>query len=192
MGDASEEEKQDGERSEDAQASKAESAKQEKAVEKPSVASRGIPSSESLYLPAHYSGELRAFQDKEERPMKFMWKLEEVMNFVFPKRYQSKYHEVALAFMQEMAAKLEMSGKDIGAFIASRGISKATFYNRVLPRLKRVGMVKVERETLVALDGKRKFRPMKISLSMTFGNYLTKIGESWQAIVDDARSAKKQ
>ncbi|MDO8340150.1 MAG: hypothetical protein Q7T16_05850 [Candidatus Burarchaeum sp.] len=160
--------------------------------EKPSVASRGIPSSESLYLPSHYSGELRAFQDKEERPMKFMWRLEEVMNFVFPKRYQAKYHEVALAFMQEMTSKLEMGGKEIGAFIASHGISKATFYNRVLPRLKRVGMLKVERETIVALEGKRKFRPMKISLSGTFGNYLVKIGESWQAIVDDARSRKKE
>ncbi len=159
--------------------------------EKPSVASRGIPSGDSLYLPSHYSGELRAFQDKEERPMKFMWKLEEVMNFVFPKRYQAKYHEVALAFMQEMEQKLEMGGKEVGAFIAANNISKATFYNRVLPRLKRVGMLKVERETLVALDGKRKFRPMKISLSKTFGNYLTKIGESWQALVDDARSRKK-
>src|SRR3989338_870958 len=178
MGDANEEEKQ-------AQAVP------ESKKEKPSVASRGIPSSESLYLPSHYSGELRAFQDKEERPMKFMWRLEEVMNFVFPKRYQSKYNEVALAFMQEMEQKLEMGGKEIGAFIASHGISKATFYNRVLPRLKRVGMLKVERETLVALDGKRKFRPMKISLSGTFGNYLVKIGESWQAIVDDARSRKK-
>jgi len=160
--------------------------------EKPSVASRGIPSSESLYLPSHYSGELRAFQDKEERPMKFMWRLEEVMNFVFPKKYQAKYYEVALAFMQEMEQKLEMGGKEIGAFIAAHGISKATFYNRVLPRLKRVGLLKVERETIVALEGKRKFRPMKISLSKTFGNYLVKIGESWQAIVDDARSRKKE
>ncbi|MFA6035732.1 MAG: hypothetical protein WC759_02125 [Candidatus Micrarchaeia archaeon] len=159
--------------------------------EKPSVASRGIPSGDSLYLPSHYSGELRAFQDKEERPMKFMWKLEEVMNFVFPKRYQAKYHEVALAFMSEMEQKLEMGGKEVGAFIAAHGISKATFYNRVLPRLKRVGMLKVERETIVALDGKRKFRPMKISLSKTFGNYLAKIGESWQALVDDARSRKQ-
>ena len=147
MGDANEEEKQ-------AQAVP------ESKKEKPSVASRGIPSSESLYLPSHYSGELRAFQDKEERPMKFMWRLEEVMNFVFPKRYQSKYHEVALAFMQEMEQKLEMGGKEIGAFIASHGISKATFYNRVLPRLKRVGMLKVQRETLVGL-GLNKMRRTK-------------------------------
>jgi hypothetical protein len=163
-----------------------------KKKEKPSVASRGIPSGDSLYLPSHYSSELRPFQDaKSEAPMKNMWKLEEVLNFVFPKRYQAKYYEVSLAFMKEMEQKLEMGGKDVGTFIVGHGISKATFYNRVLPRLKRVGMLKIERDTIVALDGKRKFRPMKISLSKTFGNYLTKIGESWQALVDDARSTRK-
>jgi hypothetical protein len=162
-----------------------------KVKEKPSVASRGIPSTEALYLPSHYSGELRAFQDKDEHALRFNWKLDEVMNFVFPKRYQAKYHEVALAFMSELNEKLEMTGKEVGAFISSHGISKATFYNRVLPRLKRVGMVKVERETIVARESKRKYRPMKLSLSKTFGNYLVKIGDSWTAIVDDARSRKK-
>ena len=72
------------------------------------------------------------------------------------------------------------------------GISKATFYNRVLPRLKRVGLVKVERETIIAMESKRKFRPMRISLSKTFGNYFMKIGDSWLAIVDDARTRKKE
>ena len=52
-------------------------------------------------------------------------------------------------------------------------------------------MLKVERQTLIALESKRKFRPMTISLSKTFGNYLTKIGDSWLVIVDDARSRKE-
>ena len=73
-------------------------------------------------------------------------------------------------------------------FLKANNISKATFYNRVLLRLKRVGMVKVERETLVNVEKKRKYRPMKISLSKTFGNYLMKIGDSWLAIVDEART----
>ena len=166
-------------------------AKKEK-HEKPSVASRGIPASESLYLPSHYSGELRAFQDKEEHALRFAWKLDEVINFVFPKKYQARYHEVALAFMNEITEKLELTGKEVGAFISSRGISKAAFYNRVLPRLKRVGLVKVERETIVAKESMRKYRPMRIALSKTFGNYLMKIGDSWLAIVDDARSRMKK
>ena len=159
--------------------------------EKPRVASRGIPSSESLYLPAHYSKELRSFQDSSEVPTRNLWSLEEIVNFVFPKKYQEKYHECAAAFLEMLTEKVFLSGAETNAFVLENGFSKATFYNRVLPRLKRVGLVKVERETLVAVESKRKYRPMRITLSKTFGNYLLKIGDSWLAVVDDAKSRKK-
>lgn len=158
--------------------------------EKHSIASRGIPSKDSLYLPPHNSPELRAFQDSNESLTRNTWSLEEVVNFVFPKRYQLKYNEIALSFIKLALEKTTLTGEDIGGFVSAHGISKATFYNRVLPRLKRIGILKVERQTLIALESKRKFRPMTISLSKTFGNYLTKIGDSWLAIVDDARSKK--
>lgn len=164
----------------------------EEKEEKHAIASRGIPSKDSLYLPPHNSPELRSFQDGNESLTRNIWSLEEVANFVFPKRYQQKYSEIALAFLKLCIDKTTLSGDEIGHFVSQNGISKATFYNRVLPRLKRVGMLKVERQTLIALESKRKFRPMTISLSKTFGNYLTKIGDSWLAIVDDARSKKKQ
>ena len=162
-----------------------------KAAEKPSVPSRGIPSSESMYLPPHYSKELRKFQDDSENPTRNYWALEEVVNFVFPKSYQDRYHSAAVLFMKQIAEKIEMNGDDIGAFVRANGISKATFYNRVLPRLKRVGMIKVYRETIVAAESKRKFRPMRVAISKTFGNYLAKIGDSWLAIVDDVRTRQK-
>lgn len=155
------------------------------------IASRGVPSSESVYLPAHYSEELRSFQDKDENPTRNLWKIEEVLNFVFSKKYQSKYYETALSFMRLLENKTMLGGGEIANFVSSSGVSKATFYNRVLPRLKRVGMIKVERETIVAVENKRKYRPMKISMSKTFGNYFMKIGDSWLAIVDDARTRKK-
>lgn len=155
---------------------------------KKSIASRGIPSSECLYLPSHYGGEIRSFQDDGENPTRNLWSLEEIANFVFPKKYQEKYHETALLFLRALIAKKKLSGSEINEFVRGNNVSKATFYNRVLPRLKRVGVIKVERETIVALESKRKFRPMTISLSKTFGNYLMKIGDSWLAIVDDARS----
>jgi hypothetical protein len=158
---------------------------------KKGIASRGVPSSESLYLPPHYSEELRNFQDKEENPTRNTWKLEELLNFVFSKKYQAKYYETALAFMKLFDSKNVMEGSDLATFISTNSISKATFYNRVLPRLKRIGMIKVERDTVVAVESKRKFRPMRITLSKTFGNYLMKIGDSWLAIIDDARSRKK-
>lgn len=158
---------------------------------KPSVASRGVPSSETLYLPRHDSGELRPFEDPDGSLKRYPWSLEEVLNFVFPKKYQKVYYDTALAFMSLLCKKLSISGQETAAFVSESGVSKATFYNRVLPRLKRVGMVKVERETLVAVESKRKYRPMVISLSKTFGNYLVKIGDSWLAAVDDARSRNR-
>ncbi|MCX8175227.1 MAG: hypothetical protein N3E51_03415 [Candidatus Micrarchaeota archaeon] len=156
------------------------------------IASRGIPSKDSLYLPPYNSPELRSFQDSNENPTRNVWSLEEVINFVFPKKYQQRYNEVALSFMRLVIEQGTLSGEQIGRFVSESGASKATFYNRVLPRLKRVGMLKVERQTVVALESRRKFRPMTISLSKSFGNYLTKIGDSWLAIVDDARSRRRQ
>ena len=171
--------------------SHSEAGKENKDKEKPSIASRGIPSAESLYFPPHGSEELRSFQDKDENPTRNLWNIEEVINFVFPKKYQKKYHEAAVSFLRLLAEKIQLSGSEISDFISSGGISKATFYNRVLPRLRRVGMIKIERDTIVAVESKRKFRPMRISLSKTFGNYMMKIGDSWLAVVDDSRSRKK-
>ncbi|MFH1394243.1 MAG: hypothetical protein ABIH29_05185 [Candidatus Micrarchaeota archaeon] len=155
------------------------------------IASRGVPSSESIYLPPHNSDELRTFQDKNENLTRNTWRLEEVVNFIFSKKYQPKYFETAFSFMKLLTAKVQLSGDETSAFVRENGISKATFYNRVLPRLRRVGMIKVERETLVPVESKRKFRPMRISLSKTFGNYFMKIGDSWLAIVDDSRTSSK-
>lgn len=153
------------------------------------IASRGIPSSESLYFPPY--SDVRKFQDESESPTKNLWNLDEVLNFVFPKKYQERYHQIATDFMTLLTARANLEGRDLAAFISEKNISKATFYNRVLPRLRRVGMIKIERETVVALESKRKFRPMRISLSKTFGNYLMKISDSWLAIVDDARSRRE-
>jgi len=153
-----------------------------------SIASRGVPSSESIYLPRHDSPELRSFQDRNENITRNLWNVEELTNFIFSKKYQPKYYEIASGFLSMLGDKTEVTGEGIAAFVKGNGISKATFYNRVLPRLKRIGMIKVERDTVVAIESKRKFRPMRISLSKTFGNYFMKIGDSWLAVVDDARS----
>ncbi|MBN2478504.1 hypothetical protein JXB01_04410 [Candidatus Micrarchaeota archaeon] len=155
------------------------------------IKSRGIPSKHSLYFPPHNSEELRSFQDKEENITRNLWDVEEVVNFVFSKKYQPTYYDISIKFMKELCGKIYMEGPDIAKFIGENSVSKATFYNRVLPRLKRAGMVKVERKTVVAVESKRKYRPMIVSLSKTFGNYLLKIGDSWLAVVDDARTRKK-
>src|SRR4030095_945316 len=160
--------------------------------QKKQIASRGGPSDESIYLPRYDSDELRSFQDKGENITRNTWNVDELTNFIFSKRYQPKYYEIALGFLKLLTEKTELSGEDISAFVRNNNLSKATFYNRVLPRLKRVGMLKVERDTIVAIESKRKFRPMRISLSKTFGNYFMKIGDSWLAVVDDARSRSEK
>jgi hypothetical protein len=157
-------------------------------IDKKQIASRGVPSSESIYLPRHDSDELRSFQDKNENLTRNIWNVEELTNFIFSKQYQPKYYEIALGFLVLLYDRTQITGEETAEYVRSRNLSKATFYNRVLPRLKRVGMVKVERDTIVAIESKRKFRPMRISLSKTFGNYFMKIGDSWLALVDDARS----
>lgn len=160
--------------------------------EKKIIASRGVPSNETLYLPAYNSAEIRNFQDKEENITRNLWNIEELTNFVFSKKYQPKYYEIALNFLRFLSEKLTISSEDTSAYVKNNNISKATFYNRVLPRLRKIGIIKIERETIVAQESKRKFRPMIISMSKTFGNYLMKIGDSWLAIIDDARSKKQQ
>lgn len=158
-----------------------------------SIQSRGVPSSEAIYLPRHDSDELRSFQDKNESITRNLWNSEEIANFIFSKKYQPTYYKIAVGFLKLLCEKTTLNGEEIASFVKGNALSKATFYNRVLPRLKRVGMIKVERDTIVAVESKRKFRPMHISLSKTFGNYFMKIGDSWLAIVDDARSrAEKQ
>jgi len=165
---------------------------EESVPEKKSVASRGVPSKESMYLPPHDSPLIRSFQDKDENPTRNTWDLGEVSTFIFPKQYQEKYHSIASAFLALLMKETKVEGAQISQFIKDNSISKATFYNRVLPRLRRVGMVKIQRHTIVAKESKRKYRPMSVHLSKTFGNYISKIGDSWLAIVDEARSKSDQ
>jgi hypothetical protein len=159
---------------------------------KKSIPTRGIPSNESIYLPAHNSPEIRRFQDDSENGTRNVWQLAELVNFIFPSKYQKVYNSIALKFISKVIEKLELNSEDISGFVKENGISKATFYNRILPRLRRVGMIKLEREIESDLKATRKRRRMRISLSRTFGNYFSKIGESWLALVDDARSASEQ
>jgi len=159
---------------------------------KKSIPTRGIPSKESIYLPAHNSPEVRRFQDDNENGTRNVWQLAELINFVFPSKYQRVYNEIALKFMSKVVNKLTLDSEDITGFVKESGISKATFYNRILPRLRRVGMIKLEREIESDLKATKKRRKMRISLSKTFGNYFSKIGESWLALVDEARSSTEQ
>ncbi|MEM4295323.1 MAG: hypothetical protein QXI89_00295 [Candidatus Anstonellales archaeon] len=154
------------------------------------IKSRGIPSKEAFWLPAFYSNDIRQFQDENENLTRSIWKLDEILNFIFPRKYQETYYNVALAFMNYLFSFYgHVESKQIAEFVKNNKISKATFYNRVLPRLKRLGLIRIRRET--ELGANKKYRRMRIEISKTFGNYLLKIANSWLAHVDDIKEQRQ-
>ncbi len=105
------------------------------------IASRGIPSKEALWLPPY--NKVKKFQDENERLTRNLFTLEEVIAFVFPPPYQKKYYEIALNFIKGLIKnKGSFSSDEIVNFIKSKSVSKATFYNRVFPRMRRAGLIK--------------------------------------------------
>lgn len=152
------------------------------------IASRGIPSKEALWLPPY--NKVKKFQDENERRTRNLFTLEEVIAFIFPPPYQKRYYEIGLMFIKKLIDnKGFISSDEIASFVNSNNISKATFYNRVLPRMRRAGLIKIEREITQNLDATKKRRKLKVRISRTFGNYLLKIADSWLAIVDEINAS---
>jgi hypothetical protein len=86
------------------------------------ISSRGVPSSESVYLPRYDSQELRTFQDKDENPTRNLWNLEEVTNFIFSKKYQPRYYEIALGFLGLLGEKTKLGGDEIAEYVKTNGV----------------------------------------------------------------------
>ncbi len=74
-------------------------------------ASYGIPSDESLWLPPHYGVELKHKGGLEKA---VYWDLGEVVDFVFPRRYQPVYHKVASDFLAIILERDWVTKKEIG------------------------------------------------------------------------------
>jgi len=70
----------------------------------------------------------------------------EVVDFVFPRRYQPAYHRVASDFLALVLERDWVTKKEIGDFLLKTGYSKSTLENKVIPKLVRFGLVKRERE----------------------------------------------
>ena len=104
------------------------------------LSSRGIPAQESLWLDG---------LENREKTWKYNTgedvKIYQIIQLVFPKKYQPTLYSISLEFMERLFEKQTMYGIDIQQMLDEKSISKATFYNRVLPRLKMVGMIKTEK-----------------------------------------------
>ena len=77
--------------------------------------------------------------------------------------------------------------KEIGQFLKDTHHSKSTLENKVIPKLVRFGLLKREREIGT---GKISTRALILSESLTFTNYLDRIGFAWNMLVSTARKKK--
>jgi hypothetical protein len=141
--------------------------------------SRGIPSKYSLYMPAS-SG--REICEKGGIGKAQNWDLDAVIDFVFPRKYQPRYNEMAVKFLRALLEVPSMSRKDVLGFVNSNNYSKATLDNRIIPKLVRMGLV--ERKRITASDGTVE---TPISASSGFTEYLEKIAFEWQLLLGKSK-----
>ncbi|MFH0861349.1 MAG: hypothetical protein V1921_09125 [Candidatus Altiarchaeota archaeon] len=146
--------------------------------------SHGVPAAETLWLPPHYSKEVR---DKGGLEKAVIWSVEDVVDFIFPKKYQPKYFEVATKFLKIVLERDWVTKKDISRFLKENGYSRSTLENKIIPKLVRFGLIKREREITAGMG---KGRSLILSDSMTFTNYLERIAFGWNMLVSTARQKK--
>ena len=110
---------------------------------------RGIPVSESLWIPKHYGSEIR---EKGGLDRSVIWEVGDVVDFIFPEKYQPTYFRVATDFLTLLLEKDILTKKEISQFLKETGYSRSTLENRIIPKLVRFGLIKRERE----LEGRLK------------------------------------
>ena len=147
-------------------------------------ASAGIPTSESLWLPPHYGVEVK---HKGGLDKSVYWDVGEVVDFIFPKRFQPVYYQVACDFVMLVLEKDWVTKKEIRDFLAKKGYSKSTLENKIIPKLVKFGLLKREREIE---PGMGKGRALILSDSLTFSNYLERISFAWNMLVSTSRKKK--
>ncbi|HIK00025.1 TPA: hypothetical protein H1016_00615 [archaeon] len=150
---------------------------------KKSLPSRGIPSKESLWLE-----DIRKLRDDWKYHQNVRLEIDQILHIIFPKKYQEKYYETALKFMHSLLQKQVMRGADLGEFLRSSNFSKATFYNIILPRLKRVGMITTEREAFTEQASERKFYRKIVRPSTQFSIFFSHLAREYESIVETAKA----
>jgi len=146
-------------------------------------ASRGVPSKESLWF-----DDVKRLRDDWAYHKNVRIEINQILELVFPPKYQQKYHLIAIEFMNRLLERKVLRGDDIGAFIREKGFSKATFYNIILPRLKRVGMVRLEREEFHHERSKQKFYKKIVRPSTQFSKFWEHIASEYNSIVQTAKA----
>lgn len=147
--------------------------------------SGGIPSGESLWMPSHDGRDLK---NKGGLDKTVFWSVSDVLDFVFPEKFQPVYHGVACKLVDLILKKGFVGKKDISLFLKENNISRSTLENKVIPKLVRLGLLKREREFKAGLG---KGRGLVLSESLTFTTYLDRVGFAWNMLVSTARKKKQ-
>ncbi len=149
-------------------------------------ASRGIPSGESLWMPKHYGKEIK---EKGGLEKTIIWGIEDIIDFIFPRRYQPKYFKVATEFIELLLKNEKITKNEISKFLMEKKYSRSTLENKIIPKLVHFGLVKREREIGEKGDLARG-RSLVLSDSLTFTNYLDRLGFAWNMLVSTARQKR--
>ena len=140
-----------------------------------------------MWLPRHYGKEVKEKGGLEDE---IIWSAEDVVDFIFPRIYQPKYYQVAVEFLNLVLENETVTKDEIGKFLKQKNYSRSTLENKIIPKLVRFGLVKREREIE---DGKMgKGRSLILSDSLTFTNYMMKIGSAWKSQVLTSRHKRKK
>ncbi len=151
---------------------------------KPPV-SKGIPVAESLYLPKHYGSEVK---DKGGLEKTVIWEVDDIIDFIFPEKYQPTYFRVASDFVRLILKDGRVTKKEISKFLKETGYSRSTLENKIIPKLVRFGLLKREREIEAGMG---RGRALILNESLTFTNYLERIAFGWNMLVSTARQKRK-
>jgi len=146
--------------------------------------SHGVPASETLWLPPHYGAEVKG---KGGMDKTVIWGTADLVDFIFPKKFQPKYHQVACDFIELLLSTDVVTKKEIAEFLKNTGHSKSTLENKIIPKLVRFGLIKREREIKAGLG---KSRALILTESLTFSNYLERVGLAWNMLVSTARQKR--
>ena len=138
------------------------------------LSSRGVPASESLWL-----DNLEQREDKWKDELSLGLTMKHILQMVFPKKYQPIYYDMSLSFMNLVLSEKTVSGTRIKEMLQHNNFSKATFHNKILPRLKSVGMIKAIKQNNGNSDSSR----VAYTYDTSFSNFFEIVCNDYKRII---------
>jgi len=142
-----------------------------------------LRSRESLYFPSVLGNKWKSI-DPDIR-----WDISDIINHVFPREYQEKSYEYALKFVRFLLKNPRgIDKKMLSEFISANEIPSSTFYNIIIPKMVKLGILERRRESNASNPGKGWFMILKPSFA--FSSHLQKLANEWKSIYKTSVSKK--